>query len=231
MRCSVDGISYRSSVGIDDAIDREPSCTRTHICFEIDGSEKRFIHLGDRAGEDIEVGRTRFLLLATQDRQQGIPLLFGCTFIDDRKSLAVALVDRTGPCEESDPLQAIEGNRAEVALFDLHRRCGTAIAMGRQTVELAWATPSAVTCCDLGATDIPIDVRHCFLLSRRAIWLPISEPTFSDRRLIRTPCGNAIQLSRLSTTPDRPSWWGNFLAHPLTCELVEIRAPRRPVPV
>src|SRR6516162_9275963 len=51
-----------------------------------------------------------------------------------------------------------------------------------------------------------------------------SEPTFPDRRLIRPPCGNAIQLSRLSTTPDRPSWWGNFLVHPLTCELAEIRA-------
>jgi hypothetical protein len=32
--------------------------------------------------------RTRFLFLAAQDRQQGIPLLFGCTFIDDRESLA-----------------------------------------------------------------------------------------------------------------------------------------------
>src|SRR6516162_11460608 len=172
MRCSVDRISYRSSVGVHDAVDREPTGTRTHICLEIDRSEKRFIHLGDRAGEDIEVGRTRFLFLATQDRQQGIPLLFGCTFIDDRKSLAVALVDRTRPCEESDPLQAIEGNSAEVTLFDLHRHSGTAIAMGRQTVELAWATPSAVTCCDLRATDTPIDVRHCFLPSRRAIWLP-----------------------------------------------------------
>src|SRR3974377_669368 len=177
MRCSVDRISYRFSVGVHDAIDREPSSTRNYICLEIDRSEKRLIHLGDRAGEDIEVGRTRFLFLTAQDRQQGIPLLFGCTFINDRKSLAVALVDRTGPCEESDPRQAIEGNRAEVALFDLHRRCGTAIPMGRQTVELAWATPSAVTCCDLGATDTPIDVRHCFLPTASHL-AANSEPTF-----------------------------------------------------
>src|ERR1700751_6281417 len=118
MRCSVDRISYRFSVGVDDSIDREPCGTCTHICLEIYRSEKRLIHLGDRAGEDIEVGRTWFLFLATQDRQQGIPLLFGCTFIDDRKSLAVALVARTGPCETSDPLPAIQGNSAAVALFD-----------------------------------------------------------------------------------------------------------------
>jgi hypothetical protein len=72
-------------------------------------------------------------------------------------------VDRAGPCEYSDPLQPIKGNRAEVALFDLHRNCGTAIAVRRQTIELAWTTPSAITCCNLGATDTPIDVRHCFI--------------------------------------------------------------------
>ncbi len=46
---------------------------------------------------------------------------------------------------------------------------------------------------------------------KRAIWLPILNRHFPDRRLIRPPCGNAIQLSRLSTTPDRPSWWGKPL--------------------
>src|SRR5689334_17650130 len=52
-----------------------------------------------------------------------------------------------------------------------HRKSAATVAMGRQAIELAWATPSAVARRDFGTTDIPINVCHASL--------PVAKPPAS----------------------------------------------------
>ncbi len=91
-----------------------------------------------------------------------------CAFIDDDLADAVALVDCAGPSGEHNDPQAIEGYVTEVAFLDIKYTHPLALVMGRRRVELARATVVAIASVDLGALDLPIDVRHSNLL---LIWI------------------------------------------------------------
>lgn len=95
--------------------------------------------------------------------------------VNDRQRLAVTFTNCARPCAQADPLQGIKRNVAEMALLDPHRHGGAAIAMGRRTVELAWAAPRAVAGCDLWSTNTPIDVCHGRFPTERAIGTTILE--------------------------------------------------------
>ena len=94
-------------------------------------------------------------MFARKDRQERRALRLIGSFVNDHKGLAAALMDRTGPPEGPDDMEAVEFYVAEVSFFDLVGGDRLAIAVGGQSVELARAAISAVAVHQLIRLDFP----------------------------------------------------------------------------
>src|SRR5678809_359382 len=91
-------------------------------------------------------------------RLNGLALFSAGSFFDDRHEHPVAKMDRARPRAQDTPAQTIQPNVPEVALFNLDKSQGAAMALGRHAVELARATPIAVTVRKLHAFHAPFYV-------------------------------------------------------------------------
>ena len=95
-----------------------------------------------------------------EDGQKCRALSLVGALVDHRQALAIALVDRAGPGDQADPVQAGERHVAEMPLVDPHRHGRPAVAVGRQGIELAGAAEVAVAGAELRTFDSPVDIGH-----------------------------------------------------------------------
>src|SRR5947207_14563897 len=93
-----------------------------------------------------------------RNRLNRLPLFSAGSLFDDRHERAIAKMDRAGPRTQDTPAQTIQPHVPEVALVNLYESEGSAIALGRHAVELARATPTAVTVRELHAFHAPFYV-------------------------------------------------------------------------
>jgi len=160
MLLSGDGIADRLDHALDQPLDRDPAGPALLIPLEGDRPKLRLMHLCEGRREDVEDRRSRLGLAAAQDGEQRLALRVVRSFVDDRLDLAIAEVDRSGPGDERREAKAGQVRVLKMALVDLHGDDCTAIAIGRQRIELARAPEGAVAVGDRGAPDPPALVRH-----------------------------------------------------------------------
>jgi hypothetical protein len=66
------------------------------------------------------------------------------TLVDDYEGLAIALVDRPRPLQDSDGVEPIELHIAKVPSLDLEAGGGLAMAVSRRRIELTRTPVSAI---------------------------------------------------------------------------------------
>ena len=135
-------IEDRFGPGLDDAGYREVADPRCDVRREKDRLELRLVHLGERRCQRIEDGGGGAAPPGKYGQDRLTLLLVGA-LVDDRLTLAVAVMDRTRPGEERHPVQPVQPDVAEMPVVDPHGHGRTAITPARELVELARAAPIA----------------------------------------------------------------------------------------
>src|SRR6516225_9230455 len=103
--------------------------------FNIDRRKDRRMHFFEGGSENIKNCRAWLGILSAEDTKQSGALRFRGSLIDDHSCFAFAFVNRAGPAEDSDKLQAVEIGRTVITLLDLHAGHCQAMAMGRQAIK------------------------------------------------------------------------------------------------
>jgi len=122
---------------LDIAVDLEAGAALVDVDLEIDVGKHRIKSLRQHRGKHVEHGGAGIGVLAGHDAQDGVALVRRGALVDDRKRLAVAHMDRSGPAEDARQAQPVELHIAMVTLVDLDADDGAAMAVRRQGIELA----------------------------------------------------------------------------------------------
>jgi hypothetical protein len=100
-------------------------------------------------------------LATVQYGGESVPLPAVCPLIDDRLTLAVALVDWSWPGVEKRTAETVERHVSKVTLIDPHHREAAAVSVrGARRLELAGTRVVAVAIAELDTFDVPVNLLH-----------------------------------------------------------------------
>src|SRR5688572_22295421 len=107
------------------------------------------------------VGRSLAGFLPVHDGSKRLSLLVVRPLIDNRLTLAVALVNRSRPAIEKRCTETIERDVSEVSLVDANgREAATVSVRGTRGLELARTGIVTIAIGDLDAFDVPVNLGH-----------------------------------------------------------------------
>jgi hypothetical protein len=160
MRGAGHGILDRLAMAFGYAANNQPTFAGINVHVKIDWSKYWFVQFLKRRREHLEDRGAWLGVLPGDNAQQCRALRLTCPFVDDDRRLPLTLVNRSRPLQYGDEPQPIEPRVAVATFVDLHADDGPAVAVGRQSIELAWTAVAAVAIHELARLDAPFHVRH-----------------------------------------------------------------------
>src|SRR5260370_23287267 len=101
-------IEDRLAAPFGNALHHHAAAPSGYVGFNIDRRKNRRMHFFEGGSEYVKNCRSRLGILSAEDAKQSGALCFRRSLVDDHRCFAFALVNRAGPAENSDKLQAIE---------------------------------------------------------------------------------------------------------------------------
>jgi hypothetical protein len=154
-------VSDRTGCGLEYVGDHDTCFSAFYIHVKLDVFEKRGMDGAWHLPIDLPMGRSLVGLATVKDGSKSISLLDVRALTDDGLTLAIALVDRSGPGVQEGCAKAIQSHISKVALIYANSREAATISVGGTTwLELTRASVVAVAIAELGSFDVPVKLCH-----------------------------------------------------------------------
>jgi hypothetical protein len=150
------GAYQRSADRFEQAGDRGPATTPVDVDLDLDWREDWSVYLARHRMKDPPVGLGLLGLPAVENSQECLSLMIVRALVDDGLHLAVALVDRAGPCISDREAKSAQLHLGEMAAFDPRNFEASAIPVCGIKLELTRAVAVAGTVTETDRLNAPV---------------------------------------------------------------------------